>query len=285
MLYIPELTINWHVLEACNYSCYFCYAKYGQKPKFSSHYHSILREISTLKGRRLDFQSGSIDVGSVRINFAGGEPLLAKELGPAIKLAAELGLRPSLITNGSLLTDTFIKEYGPMVSVFGLSVDSFDVEINNKIGRKNNNGEQISFNQIKRIFSLLRAVSKETKIKLNTVVSQENVESDFTDQINCLRPDRWKVLRVIPIHGAENRGISDNKFNGFLERHKHVECQIIPENNDHMHRSYLMLDPSGRFYQREESDYVRSKGILEAGATSALKSVQFDAHTFLSRYQ
>ena len=28
--YMPKpLVINWHVLEACNYACGYCYAKYG----------------------------------------------------------------------------------------------------------------------------------------------------------------------------------------------------------------------------------------------------------------
>ena len=60
MLRIPELTINWHILEACNYDCYFCYAKYGQKSIFSRRYAEILRELGALNRRRIDFQSGSV---------------------------------------------------------------------------------------------------------------------------------------------------------------------------------------------------------------------------------
>lgn len=284
MLYIPELTINWHILEACNYNCYFCYAKYGQKPKFRAHFPSILEEISTLKGKRLNFKGSSVRVDSVRLNFAGGEPFLVKELGSAIKLASVLGLRPSVITNGSLLTESFIKEYGSLLSVVGLSIDSFDHETNKKIGRQDNQGRQMSVAQMERIFNLFRAVSRKTIIKINTVICRENVDADFNELINELGPDRWKILRVIPIHGAENRGITDNEFECFLSRHAGIKCQVIPENNEHMHRSYIMLDPSGRFYQREGSGYLRTEEIIKAGAVQTLKSVQFDAHTFLSRY-
>lgn len=51
-----------------------------------------------------------------------------------------------------------------------------------------------------------------------------------------------------------------------------------------MHRSYLMLDPDGRFYQREGSNYLNSAPILDVGAENALRSVEFDAETYSSRY-
>jgi radical S-adenosyl methionine domain-containing protein 2 len=51
-----------------------------------------------------------------------------------------------------------------------------------------------------------------------------------------------------------------------------------------MHRSYLMLDPEGRFYQREGSCYVKSAPIVQVGAAHALEGVDFDAKTYVSRY-
>lgn len=78
MQQIPELTINWHVLESCNYDCYFCYAKYSQKSRFSLDFEKVLKALSALNGKKLDFQSGSAQVESIRVNFAGGEPFLAK---------------------------------------------------------------------------------------------------------------------------------------------------------------------------------------------------------------
>ena len=70
MLRIPELTINWHILEACNYDCYFCYAKYGQRSNFSRDYVAVLRDISMLRGTRIDFLNGSAMVENIRLNFA-----------------------------------------------------------------------------------------------------------------------------------------------------------------------------------------------------------------------
>ena len=161
MLKIPELTINWHILEACNYRCYYCYAKYGIKTKFSNYFSAVLKDLSTFKGKRIDLLSGSVLPNSVRINFAGGEPFLAKDFESAISLSFDLGLRPSFISNGSLITDRSIEEYGPMISVAGFSIDSFGSKTNEKIGRKNNKGLQLSLERLSDIFSLFREVSKD----------------------------------------------------------------------------------------------------------------------------
>lgn len=284
MIKIPELTINWHILEACNYDCYFCYAKYDQKSIFSRHYPEILRELATLSGRRIDFLNGCVIAENVRINFAGGEPFLEKDLGQAIALAYDLGLRPSFISNGSLLTDDFIMKFGPMISVAGFSVDSFDYEQNRRIGRRDNRGAQVSYDRMAEIFTAFRQVSPNTLLKINTVVCRENVGDELAPLLRELRPDRWKALRVIPIHGAQGRGVSDDEFFSFLNRHRDVPGKIVPEDNVDMHRSYIMLDPDGRFYQREGSDYLRSAPILDVGAATALDSIEFDAETYFSRY-
>jgi len=284
MLRIPELTINWHILEACNYDCYFCYAKYRQKSIFSRNYAEILRELAALNNRRIDFQNGSALAESVRVNFAGGEPFLEKNLGQAISLAYDLGLRPSFISNGSLLTDDFIMKFGPMISVAGFSVDSFDDEKNRKIGRRDNRGAQVGYERMAAIFKLFRQVSPDTLLKINTVVCRENVGDDLTSPLCELRPDRWKALRVIPIHGATGQEISNEEFASFLNRHQQMPSKIVPEDNIDMHRSYLMLDPDGRFYQREGSNYLNSAPILDVGAENALRSVEFDAETYSSRY-
>lgn len=284
MLIIPELTINWHVLEACNFSCYFCYAKYRQKPSFQHIYTDVLQELSLLKGRVLELKSGPVLPKSIRVNFAGGEPFLVKDLGPAIELASDLGLRPSFISNGSLITDDFISKFGKKISVAGFSIDSFSPKVNEEIGRKDNKQRQVSLERFRRIFSMFREVSHETLIKVNTVVCRENMKEDLTGPLGELKPDRWKALRVIPIHGAEGRQIEDFQFENFLERHKGVAGQVVPEDNEHMHRSYLMLNPEGRFYQRDGSHFMQSEPVLKDGAALALKSVEFDAKTYLTRY-
>jgi radical S-adenosyl methionine domain-containing protein 2 len=281
---IKELTVNWHILEACNYDCYYCYAKYGQKPLFARSYVSVLQELASLADKRIRLANGWVHAEQIKINFAGGEPLLIKNIGEAIEYANKIGLNPSIITNGSLLSDSFIKQYSSMLSVIGVSIDSLHEETNRSIGRVTNRNKQVNVSDIKRIFSSVRLNSPHTKLKLNTVVCNENLHEDFSSLIQQVKPDRWKVLQVIPIHGADDKGISSTAFNEFTERHRSVDCNIVIEDNQHMNRSYLMLDPDCRFYQRYGSSYSRTDNILSVGAMSALRQVHFDYGTYLTRY-
>ncbi len=284
MISIPELTINWHIIEACNYDCYFCYAKYAQRSVFGRDYAAIMHELVALKGKKIEFLNTSALAENVRLNFAGGEPFLEKRLGAALSLAFRLGLRPSFISNGSLIEDDFIREFGPMISVAGFSVDSFDAGLNQRIGRQDNRGRQVDLTRLSQMFALFREVSPSTRLKINTVVCGENADEDMNGPLRELQPHRWKVLRVIPIHGAEQRAITDDRFQAFLARHQAVNGERIPEDNGDMHRSYLMLNPEGRFYQRIGSDYLSSEPVVQVGAATALRRVEFDVETYASRY-
>ena len=282
---IPQLTVNWHLLEACNYKCYYCYAKYAQKSNFSSDYEKVLRELSGLTETPLTFKGQNVVTAeSIRINFAGGEPFLAKDLSKAISLAYDLGLQPSFISNGSLISTEFIKKYGHMISVAGFSIDSLDQETNAVIGRQTNRSAQMTLERMKTIFSLFREYAPQTVLKINTVVCSENFDADLSPMLEELRPDRWKALQVIPIHGATDRGITDEQYKKFLARHSGLIEKTVREDNDHMHRSYLMLDPNACFYQRNGSLYLRSKSIVDVGAKSALQNVEFDVETYSTRY-
>ena len=47
-----ELTINWHITEACNYSCRYCFAKWNKNGKellhSSASIEALMREIAKL---------------------------------------------------------------------------------------------------------------------------------------------------------------------------------------------------------------------------------------------
>ena len=78
-----ELVINWHITEACNYSCTHCYAHWC-KPQQRELIHQKDQVLSLLKmlHRYFSPENGSNDLApymqwsSLRINIAGGEPLL-----------------------------------------------------------------------------------------------------------------------------------------------------------------------------------------------------------------
>ncbi|WP_306751521.1 viperin family antiviral radical SAM protein [Paracoccus actinidiae] len=278
---VHELVINWHIREECNFDCYFCYAKYDQNSSFRRSYDLVLRDLARLAGKRIDLHPVPIRAERIRINFAGGEPFLDKQLEPAIELAFELGLAPSFITNGSMITEAFVHRYGPMIAVAGFSLDSFSSDANRAIGRVSRQGQEVKAADLKRVFEIFRVKSPKTLLKINTVVCPENVNEDMRMGLSELRPKRWKMLRVIPIHGG--RAVSDEEFKAFVARHRDVPGAVV-EDNDDMHRSYIMIDPQARFYQREGSGYLRSPPITEVGAMEALRGVEFSVGVYAKRY-
>jgi radical S-adenosyl methionine domain-containing protein 2 len=280
--HIPELTINWHILEACNYGCTYCYAKWStERSGFGASWPAVIEALAQLPGRRLNLHPEAVVAGDIRLNFAGGEPFLEKSLGAAIEAAHLAGLRPSFISNGSMVTDAFIEQYGPMISVAGFSFDSFSPSTRDKIGRRMKSRPGLDQVRLADMLSRFRRVSPKTILKVNTVVCEENVAEDMRSGLAILPLDRWKMLRVIPIHGGQP--IKDEDFDAFVSRHSQIPGSVI-ETNEDMARSYLMLNPERRPYQRVGDDYVYGEDIVQSGAERAFAGMEFDADAYLKRY-
>lgn len=82
--------------------------------------------------------------GMRKINFAGGEPFLYKPfLGHMITFCKEhLGLESiSIVTNCSLVDESFLRQHGKHIDILAVSCDSFNEQTNIEIGR--GNGDQI----------------------------------------------------------------------------------------------------------------------------------------------
>lgn len=283
---LPHLTVNWHLLEPCNFRCGYCFAKWrgsSRSPVRDRQFRDrMLNEISSLADRRMALESGSVDVGQVRLNFAGGEPFLVREIGELIEAADAADLTPSFISNGSLVTDEFIERHAPIISMAGFSFDAEDIVTARRVGRVDRRGRPLSPGRLEEMVDRFREANPEIRIKINTVVCAENAEVDLNAVLARLRPDRWKVLRVLPVIGAEP--ISDVAFAGFVARHRTVPG-IAVEDNDDMRGSYLMIDPLGRLYQNTaDGDYLYSSPIPEVGIGPALRQVPFHPSKFQQRY-
>lgn len=97
------LVINWHVTEACNYRCRYCYAKWQQPDG-----HEVIRNPRATARLLEALYAGFSDQDQSRrprLNFAGGEPLLfGRQVAAAMELSRSIGFDVSLITNASRLT-------------------------------------------------------------------------------------------------------------------------------------------------------------------------------------
>ena len=160
---------------------------------------------------------------NVRLNFAGGEPmLLQKRFTRLLTVAKNLDFELSLITNGHFLTESFIKQYAPLFSMIGISYDS-QLTINQKeIGRVDRKGESISPESLLAKVALLRQINPNIQIKINTVVNAVNQFEDFNKLITAIKPAKWKVLQVLPIESGAFQ-ITNQTFSHFLTRHRELK--------------------------------------------------------------
>jgi radical S-adenosyl methionine domain-containing protein 2 len=223
----------------------------------------------------------------IRLNLVGGEPSLSPNFTKIIDTAIKIGFNIGIVTNGSHLTDAFVEKYAKKLDVIGISVDAIDSCLMKNIGRATCSGKTMNMEKLTALLSKVRVLSFDCKIKINTVVNQFNYSHDMRPFIHKISPDKWKVLRVLPIVNP-NAAITSEQYRLFLETHKELSGIIYPEDNDAMKDSYIMVDPLGRFFDNttscREGAYHFSAPILDVGLQEAFSMVNFDRDKFEIRY-
>lgn len=267
-------SINMHILEACNMRCHHCYAtNIGWRMSLDSA-KDVIRLLA--------------DYGSEKINFAGGEPLLHTDLREMIMWAKECKMTTSIVTNGSLLNPEWIAEMSGYLDWLTLSIDSSNPETHKKSGRFVG-VRPMSSDRYLEIAKL--AKMHKMRLKINSVVTRYNCHENMASFIKEADPERWKIMQVLSIRGQNDDNFESCKvtlaqFHKFVDRHRDVERNgivMVPEDNDSMAGSYVMIDPDGCFLDNTCGTYRRSRPILEVGMKTALGDVSLDAEKFKRR--
>ena len=135
-----------------------------------------------------------------------------------------------------------------------------------------------------------QARSQGVQVKLCTVVTALNCDENLTPLVRAVKPVRWKMFQVLPIVGendetVKNLLITSEQFQQFQKAHQHLasETILVPEDNNTMLGSYLLVDPAGRFFSSGSDRHVVSDPILQVGMKRALQQVAFDEEKFLAR--
>lgn len=288
-----ELVINWHLTEACNYGCRYCYSKWhGGNGKELLHdaenSQALLRELFDYFSPENLATRAQLGMrwNSVRLSLAGGEPLLyEREVVRLATFARELGFNISLISNGSRLNDALMSELAPLLSVLGLSLDSADPEINRQIGRVDRKSRLVSLAKLVATVNEGRSRNPDMRLKINTVVNALNFTDNMSETIALFNPDKWKVLRVLPAI-SNDLAIAKHEFAEFLARHHRFAPIISAEDNSDMVESYIMINPHGRFFQNSSTGqgYRYSEVIPDVGAQAAFRQISWIADKFQARY-
>lgn len=283
-----ELVINWHITEACNYNCDYCFAKWNGNRKEALHSVSkikaILSQIERIK-HLLNKKSNTFVFNSLRLNLVGGETFLYdKQLKSIVTLSQKYGFKLSAITNGSLFNSNNIEFIAQNFSSIGISVDSLNNDTNLAIGRASKK-TIFNYQEILIAIKQMRMINPDLEFKINTVVNKLNFSEDLNEFILNVRPKKWKIFKLLPIY-SNKLEIHDFEFYEFIKTHEHLSNIISTENNDDMTESYLMIDPLGRFFQNGiEQGYNYSSPLYEVSTEIALQQINFDTNKFINRYK
>lgn len=290
-----KIKVNMHLTEKCNYDCRYCFAHFGE--------HMKLKKEDWMK-----IIDNCADSGSVyEINFAGGEPMLLPYLHELAEYVNKKGMSCSLITNGSMLTEKWIKKYAGLFRTIGISVDSFSAETARETGRCTCRGEVQSAERTADSIRKIKYWHPEVKIKMNTVVNRLNrneIPAIFMESEN-LRIDRWKLLKMAYFNdGCHNNAeltVTDDEYNNFVKNNLRVfgvsdisddkvryetECgtEVVAEKE--IKGGYYMIDAGGYLVDDTYNDsYTRVINCLTEPLNEGIDKLTLYEDVYYSRYK
>ena len=279
---IPIPSVNYHLWKACNMLCEFCFAI------FQDIAPAVLPKGHLGPDGSMAVVESLAQAGFRKLNFAGGEPTLCPWLPDLIGRAKHLGLTTSVVTNGSLISGEWLNSVAGQLDWVAVSIDSMEPETLLRTGRTTPKGPMTAEDYLR----VARAVRENAvRLKVNTVVSRSNLHEDLSGFMTQARPERWKLLQVLPVAGQNSSRVDDHlisveEFWGYVETNRRVEehgITVAPEDNELMTGSYVMVDPAGRFFDNAAGTHTYSRPILEVGVEQALADVSVDGGKFLSR--
>ncbi|MBK9371641.1 MAG: radical SAM protein [Deltaproteobacteria bacterium] len=223
-----------------------------------------------------------------KVTFAGGEPTLAPWLPDLIAAAKAAGATTMLVTNASRLDRRYLDGLIGRLDWLAMSIDSGLPATQRELVRATARGALSNEHYISTAEFARKAG---IRVKVNTVVGALNAHENMAGFIEAVRPERWKVLQVLPVEG-QNDGevepllISRRAFREFLERHQYLAqngIAVVGEDNESMTGSYAMVDPAGRFFDNTAGRHSYSRPILSEGIDAAWGDISFHLDRFVDR--
>lgn len=167
--------VVWNSTRTCNLKCRHCY--------MSSDAKKYQNELTTAEAKQ--FIDDLADFNVPVLLFSGGEPLIRPDFFELADYAAKKGVRPTLSTNGTLITPEVarkIKDIG--VGYVGISLDGLR-EVNDKF-RGKAGAFEAAMNGIKNCVAVDQRVGLRFTINHHNIQELENI-FDFIEEENINR--------------------------------------------------------------------------------------------------
>ena len=272
---MEKYKVNLHLLENCNYKCKHCFAKFDS--------HKILR-FYEWKQIIDNCVMSTVDIQG--FNLAGGEPLLHPDIDKIAAYIKSMNLFCSIITNGLLMDEKWIKNNAKYYDVIGFSIDSFEPKTIIDLGRKNIKNEYLTKDRFLYLCDLIRKYNPNCKIKVNTVVNKLNKDEVMYEFINQADVDRWKIIKMRPFKNEEfsnlNLDISREEYDKFVKNNERGQ-NIVKEVT--VRASYIIIDANGFLIDNSRGYTHKLVNDCSRGKfVEGFNELVFDKELYFSRY-
>ena len=200
------MIISWNTTQACNINCIHCYRDAGTKRN---------DELNTMEGKKL--LSEIARAGLKIMILSGGEPLLRPDIYELISHSRDVGMRPVIGTNGTLITPEIaikLKEAG--LAVAGISIDSLSQSTHDHF-----RGCTGAWEQTLAGIEACRAAG--LKFQIHTTVTSYNEQeiTDITDMAVSLGAIAHHIFFLVPTgrgKDIEETTLKTAQYEAVLER-------------------------------------------------------------------
>ena len=212
--------VSWNTTNACNLYCAHCYRGSGEE---------AAGELTTAEGMTLieDIARAGFQI----MIFSGGEPLLRPDILELIRHAREVGLRPVLGTNGTLLsleTARALQDAGLMAA--GISLDSLDAAAHDRL-RSQQGAWQAAVNGMQHC----RAVGLPFQIHTTVMDWNEAEITQITDFAVEIGARAHHIFFLVPTGRGEDiegqaleRHAYENVLTRIMSKAKNVSIEVKP---------------------------------------------------------
>lgn len=268
--------VVWNSTKTCNLRCRHCYMDSDAK--------EYQGELSTVEAKQFidDLAEFRVPV----LLFSGGEPLIRSDFFELAAYAAEKGIRPTLSTNGTLITPEVarqIKEIG--VGYVGISLDGLR-EVNDKF-RGQDGAFQAAMQGIKNCVAVGQRVGLRFTINRHNLQELDNIfdfiEAENIDRVcfyHLVYSGRGNQMIAEDVTAAESRQAMDiivRRTRDFEARGLVKEILTV---DNHCDGVYMYLKALSENNQ-ELADRIKSLISMNGGNRSGIAFAEVDPNGYV----
>lgn len=163
------------------------------------------------------------------VEFNGGEFFVRDDCEELINYALSLGLKVGITTNGTLITDEWIKKYKNKIYIMRISLDSHIEKIHDEF-----RGSPGAF--IKTVDNIIKLVENDYRVTILHTITKSNAKyiENFINMIDSLGVHGLHTTIMIPAGNAtniQNDVLTPEEHREFLLKYRSIKSKINKDSN------------------------------------------------------